>query len=526
MANEDRHKENLYKAKVELVKTILEKNLGRGEIENLKLKFAKENNCKIPLNSELLEILEKENFDEECKEKFKELLKTKPTRTLSGIVTIAIMAPLMSCPGQCIYCPTVKGVPKSYTGAEPSTMRAALCNWDPEKIIKARLKQLQAIGHTTDKCEVIVQGGTWSAASKEWRTEYTKKIFDAFNGFSSENLEAAQTSNESAEHRVIGLTFETRPDFCSEEEVDFMLNLGATRVELGLQSVYDDVLTKIKRGHGLKEAINAIRILKNKGLKVDLHVMLGLPGSNKEKDIEMFRILFENPDLRPDGLKIYPTAVLPGTELYEMWAKGEYRAIGDDYIIDVLTQAKAKYIPKYCRIKRIMRDIPTTKILDGYKYTNLRDIIRKKLDQAGLKCNCIRCREIGQKYKYYGILPKTIELKTLRYEASGGKEYFISFEDPNLDILLGFIRLRLCQAAFVRELHVYGEALPIEAEKPNSALAIQHSSLGKKLLAEAERIAKSAGYDKLFVTSGIGVRQYYAKQGYHLERPYMVKLLK
>ncbi|MGC8885271.1 MAG: tRNA uridine(34) 5-carboxymethylaminomethyl modification radical SAM/GNAT enzyme Elp3 [Candidatus Nanoarchaeia archaeon] len=502
------------------------------DIEKLKLQFASKYKCKIPLNSELLNSL-----DSEERARLRTILKTKPTRSLSGIVTIALMTAPMPCPGKCIYCPSFPNVPKSYTGAEPSTMRAALCDWDPSKIIKARLKQLQAIGHSTEKCEVIIQGGTWGALPKEYKQNYIKKMFDAFNGFESNSLEEAQSANETAMNKVVGLTFETRPDFCSEEEIKEMLNFGATRVELGLQSVYDDVLEFVKRGHDVKTVKEAIKRLKNFGLKVDLHVMLGLPKSSKERDVEMFRILFEDSDLRPDGLKIYPTAVIENTELYELWKTKKYKEIDDSYIIDVLTEAKSKYIPIYCRIKRIMRDIPTTKILAGYKFTNLRDIIRERLKKEGKKCRCIRCREIGQRFKFEGKLPQKPELKVFEYVASGGKEYFISFEDAEQDILLGFLRLRLCDKAFVRELHVYGEAVPINQEQINreqiaanksnlTKVAIQHKGLGKKLLQTAEELAKRKGYNKLYVISGVGVRQYYAKQGYKFEKPYMVKDLK
>ncbi|MEM4714222.1 MAG: tRNA uridine(34) 5-carboxymethylaminomethyl modification radical SAM/GNAT enzyme Elp3 [Candidatus Nanoarchaeia archaeon] len=501
-------------------KEILKSNLvDRNKIETLKLRFA-EKFGRIPLNSELLATLE----DGE-REELRKILKTKPTRTLSGVAVISVMTAPFGCPGKCIYCPTVSNVPKSYTGAEPSTLRGSLCEWDPFKIVSARLKQLAAIGHSIEKCEIIVQGGTWTALPKKYRENFIKKIFDACNGFESKDLENAQKANEVAKSRIVGLTFETRPDYCSKKDVKDMLKLGATRVELGLQSVYDDVLKKIKRGHDLKCAKEAIKRLKNFGLKVDLHVMLGLPGTTKQKDIEMFRILFEDADLRPDGLKIYPTAVLPNTELYEMWKKGEYKAINDEYILDVLTEAKSKYIPEYCRIKRIMRDIPTSKIVAGYTHPNLREYIRKKMENENKKCRCIRCREIGQKYKYENKLPKRQDLIIRSYDASGGKEFFISFEDSEQDILLGFIRLRLCDKAFIRELHIYGEAAPLDMNAKLTEVAIQHKGLGKRLLQEAEKIAKENGYKMLYVTSGVGVRKYYASQGYVFKSPYMLKNL-
>ncbi|MEM2874004.1 MAG: tRNA uridine(34) 5-carboxymethylaminomethyl modification radical SAM/GNAT enzyme Elp3 [Candidatus Nanoarchaeia archaeon] len=503
----------------ELVLSLLKlKNPTRKKVELIKLRWSAKYHSKIPLNSSLLEFV-----PNKYREKLRAILKTKPTRTLSGVSTIAIMTAPMGCPGNCIYCPTSKIAPKSYTGFEPSARRAARNNWDPYRIVKNRLEQLQAVGHSTAKNEVIIQGGTFTALPWKYQYNFIKRAFDAFNGVNSRSLKKAHKLNEVSQNRVVSLIIETRPDFCNKKEIKRLLRLGATRVELGLQSVYDNILQKIKRGHDLAEAKRAIRELKDAGFKVDLHIMLGLPGSTKKKDIEMFRILFEDEDLRPDGLKIYPTAVLPGTELFKLWQSGEYKPISEKYIIDVLTEVKAKYIPPYTRIKRIMRDIPGNLISAGYKRLNLREFVQKKLYKKGLVCRCIRCREIGQKYKTTGKLPKLMQLKTLEYDASKGKEFFISFEDSEQDILLGFARLRIIKnAAFLRELHVYGESVPLGKTIGN---AIQHKGLGKKLLMEAERIAKEHGKKKLSVLSGVGVRPYYEKLGYKREGYYMVKRL-
>ncbi|MCX6775183.1 MAG: tRNA uridine(34) 5-carboxymethylaminomethyl modification radical SAM/GNAT enzyme Elp3 [DPANN group archaeon] len=472
----------------------------KDDIEKAKLKWAAKYKAKIPLNSSLLSAV-----NEKEREKLCTILRIKPTRTLSGVSTIAIMTKPMGCPGKCTYCPTSKIAAKSYTGFEPSAMRAKLNDWDSYKIVKNRLAQLQAVGHSTNKNEVIIQGGTFTWLPWKYQYDFIKRAFDAFNDRNAKDLVEAQKINETANNRVVSLIIETRPDFCSEKHIRQLLQLGVTRVELGLQSVYDDVLLAIKRGHSVQECKNAIKELKDAGFKVDLHIMIGLPKSTKKKDIRMFEILFEDEDFRPDGLKIYPVALLEGTELYRQWKRGEYKPINEKYIIDVLSEVKAKYIPPYCRIKRIMRDIPSTKISAGYDRLNLREFVQQNIHGKGLACRCIRCREVGQKYKLEGKLPKKVQLKTIEYEASGGKEFFISFEDAEQDILLGFARLRLTgEKAFLRELHVYGESVPIAGK---IASASQHKGLGKKLLAEAEKIAKKHKYNELSVLSGAGVKE-------------------
>ena len=501
----------------ELALAILDlKTSDRLEIERLKLKWTAKYHSKIPLNSSLLESVSPED-----REKLRSILKTKPTRTLSGVSTIAIMTAPKGCVGRCTYCPSSAIAPKSYTGYEPSAMRARLNDWDSYKIVKNRLEQLNAVGHSTEKNEVIIQGGTFTWLPWDYQYNFIKRAFDAFNGVDAADLEEAHKLNETSNNRVVALIIETRPDWCKTEHIEKMLQLGATRVELGLQSIYDKVQLETMRDHGLDETKRAIKELKDAGFKVDLHVMLGLPKTTKKMDIEMFRVLFEDPDLRPDGLKIYPTAVIPGTILHYQWTKGQFKPKGEKHIIDVLSEVKPKYIPPYCRIKRVMRDIPSTKIAAGYKHLNLREIIQRNLLRKGLACRCIRCREVGQKYKLEGKIPHNIELKTIDYEASGGKEFFISFEDAEQDILLGFARLRITEdKAFLRELHVYGEAVPIDVNIEN---ATQHKGFGKKLLAESERLAKEQGKKELLVLSGVGVREYYRKLGYHRKGYYLAK---
>ncbi|MBI4095530.1 MAG: tRNA uridine(34) 5-carboxymethylaminomethyl modification radical SAM/GNAT enzyme Elp3 [DPANN group archaeon] len=524
--------------------------LDKNSIERVKVKWAEKNGGQIPLGSDILKELA--GLHDIRAEKLRQALVTKPTRTMSGVSTIAVMTKPAGCVGRCTYCPTSAIAPKSYTGYEPSTMRAIRNNYDPYKIVQNRLAQLHSVGHNTDKNEVIVQGGTFTWMPWDYQYNFVKDIFDAFNQFQqpflsqkkrllgiqkkgegfaslkpSKTLEEAQKINETAKNRVVSLIIETRPDWCHQKEIQELLSLGATRVELGLQSIYDFVLEKIKRGHDLAEAKRAIRELKDAGFKVDLHMMLGLPGSSKELDKEMFRIIFEDEDLRPDGLKIYPCGVIKGSELYEQWKRGEYEPINDDYIAEVLAEIKTKHIPPYVRIKRIMRDIPSNYVEAGYKSTNLRQMVQGHLKSRGVKCRCIRCREVGHRYNEFEVLPSEIKLQRLEYAASGGREIFLSFEDVERDILLGFLRLRLCKngIAFVRELHVYGEAIAIGESADSNPLAAQHKGLGKKLLAEAESVAKKNNCEILKVLSGVGVKEYYKKFKYADDGFYVSKAL-
>jgi len=528
--------------------------LDKDKAERIKTEWAKKHNRTIPLSSEILAVA---NPDET--KKIIRALVTKPTRTLSGVSVVAVMTKPAGCIGRCTYCPTAENAPKSYTGHEPSTMRAIRNNYDEYKNVQNRLTQLHKVGHSTDKNEVIIQGGTFTWLPWDYQYNFIKNILDAFNQYGcctkekpcnkhkAETIEDSHRINETAQNRVISLIIETRPDWCKPAHIKQMLQLGATRVELGLQSTYDEVLEKIKRGHDLQECKRAIKDLRNAGFKVDLHIMLGLPGSTKEKDIEMFKILFEDSDLRPDGLKIYPCGVIKGSELYEDWRAGKFIPKDDKYILEVLKEAKIKYIPLYCRIKRIMRDIPGNLVEAGYKSLNLRQMLFNQMEKEGKKCRCIHCREVGHHFKFFGRLPKSSELVVFSYEASGGTEHFISFEDKKQDILLGFARLRIGEKAFLREMHVYGQMIPVtsspqpsvfslpdnQGRRPKTQdlklrtedLVMQHKGLGKKLLAKAEEIAKQSGKKELLVLSGVGVREYYRKRGYEKKGCYMSKTI-
>ena len=464
------------------------------------------------------------------------LLKTRKIRTLSGIASITVITKPYPCPGKCLYCPDELDMPKSYLANEPACMRAVLTKFDPYKQVEARLNSLTMTGHATDKIELIVLGGTWSVYPKNYQTWFIKRCFDAANNKLSKNLKTAQKTNERAKHRIIGLTLETRPDHVTVKELKRMRWLGCTRVELGIQSIYDDVLKYNKRGHDVDAIIDATKLLKNAGLKVTYHMMLNLPESTLKKDEKMFEELFSNSNFQPDQLKIYPCAVLKTSPLYKLWKQGKYKPCSKKQLTDLLIRIKKK-IPSYVRIIRIIRDIPSYSIVAGNKMSNLRQIIHDKMKVASPRlvglgprriCKCIRCREPrGLESRI-----QNLEFRRKDYDASGGKEIFLSFEDTKHDKLLAFLRLRITDSwtlpilknsALIRELHTYGRVVPIKAK---SKKATQHKGLGKKLMAEAEKIAKQEfGFSKIAVISGMGTREYCRKLGYRLKEEYMIKKL-
>lgn len=441
----------------------------------------------------------------------------KPTKTISGVTPLAVMLKPRKCShGICSYCPALD-VPQSYTPKSPVVMRASQLNYDAEKQVKARLKSFEVMGHETSKIELIIMGGTFLEYPSKYKINFIKKCYDGLNGIKSKTLEEAKKRNEKAEHRCVALAIETRPDKCGINEINEMLSYGCTRVELGVQVLDDKIYKKIKRGHTVKDVIRATQLLKDSGFKVGYHLMPNLV-SNKEEDLKLFKKVFDEQEFRPDQIKIYPLVIMPGSELART---NKYKLYSEEQLKELLVEMKLN-VPEYCRIMRIMREIPPDYILDGVKHIHLRRIIKEEMEENDLKCRCIRCREIGFSKEKIG----KIELVIRMYKASNGKEYFISHESN--DKILSLMRLRIPYKVFrkeisnksllLRELHVFGSQVKI-GEKGE----VQHKGLGKELLKKAGEIAKIENCDKIVVISGVGVREYYKNLGYKLEGSYMVK---
>ncbi len=445
----------------------------------------------------------------------------KASRTISGVTPVAVMTKPFACPGKCVYCPSSPEAPKSYTVESPAVLRARSCGFDARKQVEVRLKTLAEMGHARDKIELIIMGGTFLSCPRDYQYEFIKDCYDGLNGVTSSSLEEARKLNEDAEHRCVGLCIETRPDFCGEEEIRTMLDFGATRVELGVQTLDDEIHCLTKRGHGVAEVVSATRLLRDCGFKVYYHWMPGLPGSTPEHDLEQSRQLFEDPRFRPDGLKLYPTLVVRGAELENWYRDNHYRPYRDEVMTDLLIAIKV-LIPKYVRISRLMRDIPGKFIVAGSRDLAMRGTIRKEMEQAGVRCGCIRCREYGHRRRD-GWPVGEPGLTRLDYETLGGKEIFLSYEDEN-ETLFGLLRLRVNgQKAIVRELHVFGPEVPLGKRLEQGA---QHHGLGEGLLREAERIAgEDFKAPRLSVLSGVGAREYYRSLGYRPEGAHMVKEL-
>jgi elongator complex protein 3 len=516
-----------------IFREIIEKLIVSESLDYKKVDKIIKNQCKkhdlkeMPTKVELLSVCKSDE-----RRKLERFLKTKPSRTVSGVSVITVVAKPSPCPGTCIYCPKGTNAPQSYTGLEPAIQRGIRNDYDPFLQAKDRLKQYKLTGHSTDKIEVIILGGTFLALDKEYQEWFTKRILDALNEKESESLEEAQRLNEAAKHRCVGLTLETRADYSFEEHINQMLNLGITRVEIGIQSVYNDALKKVRRGHTVEDVVKATQLAKDSCLKCSFHVMPGLFVDFK-KDLEQFKILFQDSRFRPDSLKIYPTLIVKGTGLYDMWKKGEYIPLSTEEGVKLISKTMG-YIPKYCRIIRVQRDIPSNKIIAGIKKSNLRELVEKECERKGIKIQEIRYREVGHKLEK-GILPDidSVKLCRLDYDASNGKEIFLSFEDVKNDILIGFLRLRIPYKPFrneidektglVRELHVYGQTVPIGL---NMAKAWQHKGFGKELLKKAEEISKNEfKMKKIVVISGVGVKPYYAKFGYKQDGCFVSKVL-
>ncbi|HIH26369.1 tRNA uridine(34) 5-carboxymethylaminomethyl modification radical SAM/GNAT enzyme Elp3 [Candidatus Woesearchaeota archaeon] len=553
---------------IELISRIKSKDYS--SLDSLKRQISKKYKLnKFPSNIDILE-----HLDESNKEIFKNLLLSKPVRTLSGVAPIAVMTKPIACAhGKCTFCPggpksNFGDVPQSYTGNEPSTMRAIRSNYDPYLIVFNRIEQYILLNHIPDKAEIIIQGGTFCSFPKEYQDEVVIYILKAMNDFSemfftndkldfdkfkdffelpgsvkdkerglkiadkilkfkgTSNVEKEQLRNETSKIRSTALVIETKPDWCMESEINEILKLGTTRVELGIQTLKEDVLKATNRGHTLNDSIKSIQLLKDSFLKTTLHMMPGLPNTSRDEDINMFKELFSNQNYRPDGLKIYPCIVMPGTPLYIQYKNRLFTPLTTEKGAEIIAECK-KFIENYCRVYRVNRDIPTKVTEAGIGHTNLRQFIDKELIKKNIKCKCIRCREpMGKEVDY-----DSVEIKKQYYDSSNGKEVFISIIDSKNDILLGFCRLRkpykpfrpeiTSTSAGIRELHVYGQATPIGEEG-----IVQHRGYGKKLMEEAEKIAKEEwNCDKMLVISGIGVKEYYKKLGYSKDSVYMSKKL-
>ncbi|MBI2849646.1 MAG: tRNA uridine(34) 5-carboxymethylaminomethyl modification radical SAM/GNAT enzyme Elp3 [Chloroflexi bacterium] len=457
----------------------------------------------------------------------------KITRTISGVTPVAVMTGPLDCPGQCVYCPSFSATPRSYTPRSPAVIRARQCEFDAAQQVRLRLKMLSQMGHPTDKIELIVMGGTFLAYPVDYQYQFIKGCYDALNGRESADLAEAKQLNEQAEHRCTGLCIETRPDWCKKEQIDRMLEFGATRVELGVQMLDDGIYRLVRRGHTVEDVVQATRLLREHALKVHYHWMPGLPGSTPEKDLALSGMLFSDECFRPDGLKIYPTMVVEGTELERWFQEGRYRPYPDETMTALVADIKA-IVPPYVRISRVLRDIPSDFIVGGLK-DSLRDVVKERMKAAGAECQCIRCREYGHRVRI-GYKPGPPRLARTDYRASDGTEIFLSFEDDD-KTLFGLLRMRIQsgeiaglgepangKTALIRELHIYGSEVPLRQQNKTAA---QHKGLGKALLTEAERIANEEfKAERMSVLSGVGAREYYRSEaGYRLQADYMVKAL-
>lgn len=513
----------------EIMKSLLStgtytKQMAKREIKRICAKYAL---SRIPKNHEILSMAHGTNYT-----KLKDVLIKKPVKTASGVAVIALMPKPYACPhGRCTYCPG--GIefnsPNSYTGNEPVTTNAIKSDYDPKQQIATKIEKLVTFGHDPTKMEIVIVGGTFLFMPKKYQEWFIKSCYDALNGVPSTNLADAKLLNERAAIRNVGLTIETKPDFCKSTHVDMMLSYGVTRVEIGVQSLQEKVYKIVNRGHNYDDVVESFQIAKDAGYKIVAHMMPGLPTMTPENDIADFEKLFNDSDLKPDMLKVYPSLVVENTPMAKDYKNGRYAPYSDDDMISVLAAIK-KNVPRWMRIMRIQREISPHEIIAGPREGNLRQIVHKELKRQGLSCRCIRCREVG-----LNNLTDTMEPQLHRtdYESSGGNEVFLSFEDSN-DSIYGYLRLRIpsCNAhrdeidgktCIVRELHVLGKSLGVGRREDGK---IQHTGLGKRLMQEAERIGREE-FDarKILVISAVGTREYYKNMGYLLYGPYMSKTL-
>jgi elongator complex protein 3 len=473
-----------------------------------------------------------------------ERIRLKPVRTLSGVTTVTVLTKPYPCPGKCIFCPTDVRMPKSYLPDEPGAMRGLEHNFDPYEQVRSRLEALEAVGHPTDKIELLILGGTWSSYRRDYQEWFVKRCFDALNETLTPiplplgerltgegekclpgELAEAQAINESASHRNVGLVIETRPDEITPDEIRWLRYLGVTKVQMGAQSLDDHILEINKRGHDVETTRQATTLLRAAGFKIVLHWMPNLLGATPDSDRADFVRLWGG--FCPDEIKIYPNQLLANAELYEYWQRGEFHPYTTQELIDLIADVKPS-IPRYCRVNRVIRDIPSTNVVEGNRRTSLRQDVHRELKRRGTSCQCVRCREVRKQR----VNAEKVELHDLVYPAAGAEEHFISFDTPD-DKLAGFIRLSLPSsgspdteledldgAALIREVHVYGQSLPVGAEKEGAA---QHSGLGTQLLEEAEKVARAHGFQRMAVISAVGTREYYLDRGFERGELYLVK---
>ena len=460
-------------------------------------------------------------------------IRMKPMRTLSGVTTVTVITKPYPCPGKCIFCPTDVRMPKSYLPDEPGARRGLEHDFEPFGQVESRLQALEAVGHPTDKVELLILGGTWSAYRRDYQEWFVRRCLDALNGVESQSLAQAQELNETATHRNVGLVIETRPDEIDPGEVAWLRSLGVTKVQMGAQSMDEQILALNQRGHTVEDTRRAVALLRAAGFKVVLHWMPNLLGATPETDREDFSRLWQ--DVCPDEIKIYPNQLLENTDLYQIWLQGQYQPYTTAQLVDLIADVKVT-IPRYCRVNRVIRDIPSTHVVEGNKRTSLRQDVHKELERREARCQCVRCREVAGRR----VDQASLQLHDLVYPAGGAEEHFLSFDTPD-DRLAGFLRLSLPgagsphsagspqtgmpdlqAAAIIREVHIYGQSLPVGVEEQGAA---QHIGLGTQLIQEAEKLAVEKGFSRLAVISAIGTRQYYMRQGFERGEHYLVKPL-
>jgi elongator complex protein 3 len=507
----------------------------------------------------------------EPSEEFLSLILKRTVRTMSGVAPVTVMTKPFPCPGKCTYCPTDVRMPKSYLPSQPAAQRGFRQRFDPYSQVYVRLKALEMTGHSVSKMELRILGGTWSSYPKGYQTWFVKRCLQACNEYGGGRtvrpvrivktvrkkiqsrygidkvstlmvkplktfvtLEQAILENETAAVRCIGINIETRSDHIDVAEVKRLRRLGVTKVEIGVQTTDDKVQELTRRGHDLQSVKDATKLLKQAGFKIGYHMMPNLPGATVELDKKMVGQLFRESEYQPDYLKIYPCVVIPNTSLAVQYRRGDYQSYDDQTIEEILLE-NLRSVPEWCRIDRVARDIPSDEIESGTRVSNIRQILEERLIREGTPCRDIRSREIGNS----NFKPEEVELVVREYEASEGREVFLSYEDVGQDKLIALLRLRfnvkritdnekkghfiseLDGAAIIREVHVYGKQIAVGANSSEK----QHKGWGGKLMADAERMAKENGFKKMAVIAGIGTREYYKKHGYELEGTYMVKFL-